>query len=162
MFDGSQGGAENRPLAITNRPGNHSYLELAHLTIRNYGHDAPQGPDDIIRGAFAPASGSTVSHIYMHDVAMHSINEGTHTDGHGHVVYFWIGSQTTFSWFAFANNLVDGFSGYGFRGVATKSSGHFRLQDNTFRFAHGTYKYSEFPDLTMTWKVWANRPFRSL
>ena len=49
VLDGSQPGAQNRPLAITNHPGNHSYIEIAHLTIRNYGHDAPRGPDDIIR-----------------------------------------------------------------------------------------------------------------
>ncbi len=154
VLDGSRAGQANLPLAITNRPGSHSYIEIAHLTIRNYGHDAPRGDDRIIRGAFAPASSGTVSHIYLHDVAMQSINEGSHTDGHGHVVYFWIGNQTRFTWFAFENNLVDRFSGYGFRGVACNGSGHFRLQQNTFRMSPGFYKDTSVPDLGMTWKVW--------
>ena len=123
VLDGSRPGQLNRPLAITNRPGSHSYIEIAHLTIRNYGHDAPRGDDVVIRGAFAPAADGAVSHIYLHDVAMQSINEATHTDGHGHVVYFWIGNQTRFTWFAFQNNLVDRFTGYGFRGVACNGSG---------------------------------------
>lgn len=156
VLDGSRPGRLNRPLAISNRPGNHSHIEIAHLTIRNYGHDAPRQGDDVIRGAFAPAGGGIVNHIYLHDVAMQSINEGTHTDGHGHVVYFWVGGQTRFTWFAFEDNLVDRFSGYGFRGIACNGSGHFRLRRNTFRMSPGVYKYTGTPDLGITWKVWNN------
>lgn len=153
VIDGSRPGQPNRSLAVSNRDGNHSHIEIAHLTIRNFGHDAPKPKTKTPRAAFAPASDGNVSHIYMHDVAIESINEGALGDGYGHVVYFWIG-RTRLNWFAFENNRVERFSGYGFRGVAANGSGHFRLQGNTFRPTPGRTSRPEIPDLGTLWKVW--------
>ena len=154
VLDGSQPGQQNRSLGITNRVGNHSYIEIAHLTIRNFGHDAPREGGRHPRAAFAPSSDGNVSHIYFHDVVLESINEGARGDGYGHVIYFWVGNRAKFTWFAFENNLIDRFSGYCFRGVACNGSGHFRLRGNTFRTVPGRTRDDKIPDLGTMWKVW--------
>ncbi len=140
-------------LAITNDPAEKSYVEIAHLSIRNYGYDTLG--DSTPRGAMklAPSNVGTVSHLYFHDVEMQSINDGINTDGYTIIWSFWCGS-TPLQNIALINNLIDGTSGYGSRGSPTNGSGYWRVQNNTYNFTLGWYKDEGKPMLGTVWKVW--------
>ena len=140
-------------LAITNDPAEKSYVEIAHLSIRNYGYDTLG--DNTPRGAMklAPQNVGTVSHLYFHDVEMKSINDGINTDGYTIIWSFWCGS-TPMQHIALINNLIDGTSGYGSRGSPTNGSGYWRVQNNTYNFTLGWYKDEGKPMLGTVWKVW--------
>ncbi len=128
--------------AVTN-PSNRSYVEVAHLTIRDY-QDVDSG------GAFrmAVSGGQPVNYFYVHDVEMIRINKGM-ADASGVIVFsFWgrVGTDI-----AIVNNLVNEYGSYFARGSPGSAwpSGRFRFQNNTI-VMHG----SSAPNGTIGWKLW--------
>jgi len=129
--------------AIANR-AKLSYIEIAHLTVRNYGYRK----DDC--GAFKLFRWGTgsQSHIYVHDVELHAINKGVKDSSAKIVFNFWGGPMTDV---AFINNLVDEYSSYFCRGAPPEGAGRFRFQNNTLRM-YGTRGVS----FITGWKLWGH------
>ena len=125
-------------------PQKQSFLEIAHLTIRNYGYR----PDDC--GALKLFRWGTghQSHVTIHDVEFEQINKGE-KDASGKIVFsFWGGPMT---WVAFSNNLVNEYGSYFCRGAPPDNAGHFRFRGNTLRMS-GTRKSS----FVTGWKLWGH------
>ena len=143
----------NRRLAIDNSTYNKSHIEIAHISIRDFGHDDPdkfKWPQGVLR----PCRSAQVSHLYLHDIEAEKINEGGHTNGYRHIVYFWLGGGADFQWFAFQNNFINGYSGYGFRGRADAPSGHWLFDQTTYVVRPGIRNYEERESLGTVFKVW--------
>ncbi len=103
-----------------------SHIEIAHLTIRNYGYKEKNG------GAlrlFRWGNGSQ-SHVYIHDVEMHAINKAEKDASGKIVINFWGGPMTDV---AVVNNLVDEYASYFCRGSPPDGAGRFRFRNNTLR-----------------------------
>jgi len=131
------------PWAIRS-PEKHSYIEIAHLTIRNYGYRKDDG------GAiqlFRWGDGSQ-SHVYIHDVEMYAINRGEKDASAKIVINFWGGPMTDI---AVINNLVSEYSSYFCRGAPPEGAGRFRFQNNTLRM-FGTSGVS----FVTGWKLWGH------
>ena len=126
--------------AIRNARKN-SFLEIAHLTIRNYG-DNSKGCGAF--QLFANGRGNQ-SHIYIHDVELHQINKAIKGASNTIVFSFWGGPREDI---AFINNLVNEFAGYFCRG--SPRGARFRFQNNTF-IMHGPAIDSP---MVTTWKIW--------
>ncbi len=137
LFDGNQ-----LALAITT-DSKRSYLEIAHLTIRNYG-----GANYALSGAFKLFhwGGGLQSHVYIHDVEMRAINKAIPDSSARIVCSFWGGPFTDV---AIINNLVDEFSSYFCRGSPPSGAGRFRFQNNTLKM----YGISSGSFVT-GWKLW--------
>ena len=121
-----------------------SHIEIAHLTIRNYGYKEKIG------GAlklFRWGTGSQ-SHVYIHDVEMHAINKAEKDASSKIVINFWGGPMTDV---AIINNLVDEYSSYFCRGAPPDRAGRFRFQNNTLRM-YGMRGGS----FVTGWKLWGH------
>ena len=137
-------------LAISNDPYGKSYIEIAHMAVRYYGHHTDGSDQGVLK--LSPRT-NAVNHIYFHDVEMKSINDGIGTDSTMIVWSFWCGN-TTLRHLAFINNLIDGTGTYAARGAPGNGSGYYRTQNNTYRFTTGFYHGSDTPTTGTTWKVW--------
>ncbi len=129
-------GQNRLDMAITNRPNKISYFELAHLTITNYGRQPDNVTlDQMDRGAIrlSGIGSGEQSHLYIHDVEFQGVNKSAPSESATIVVSFW-SRKNTLRHVAFINNLVNEFSSYCFRGAPHNGSGHFRFQNNTFKF----------------------------
>jgi len=121
-----------------------SHIEIAHLTVRNYGY---QDEDCGAFKLFRWGTGSQ-SHVYIHDVELYAVNKGE-KDASGKIVLsFWGGPMTDV---AFINNLVDDYSSYFCRGAPPDRAGRFRFQNNTLKM-HGTAGVS----FVTGWKLWGH------
>ena len=121
-----------------------SFVEIAHLTIRNYGYRKDNcGAIKLFRWG----TGSQ-SHIYIHDVEMHQINKAE-KDASGKIVLnFWGGPMTHV---AVVNNLVNEYSSYFCRGAPPDGAGRFRFRGNTLRM------YGVRGGAFVTgWKLWGH------
>ena len=127
-----------------NSPRKLSFIEIAHLTIRDYGYQRDNcGALKLFRWGTGHQS-----HVYIHDVELHRINKGE-KDASGKIVLnFWGGPMT---WVAFANNLVNEYGSYFCRGAPPDNAGHFRFRGNTLRM-FGTRKKS----FVTGWKLWGH------
>ena len=121
----------------------YSCVEIAHLTVRNYGYRAENcGALDLFTaGEVAPQS-----HVYIHDVELQRINKGEADQSGKIVVSFWGGP---FSDIAMINCLVDQYSSYFCRGAPPVGSGRFRFQNNTLRMFGTPGK-----GFVTGWKLW--------
>ena len=141
VLDGNVG-EKNLAIGISTE-GKLSNIEIAHLTIRNYG-----GGEFTQSGAmklFHWGSGMQ-SHVYVHDVEMKSINRA-YKDSSSRIVFsFWGGPMTDV---AVINNLVDEYASYFCRGAPPKNSGRFRFQNITLNM----YGISRGGFVT-GWKLW--------
>jgi len=121
-----------------------SHLEIAHLTVKNYGYREDNcGAFNLFRWG----DGSQ-SHIYLHDVEMVAINKGEKDRSGKIVLSFWGGPMTDV---AVVNNLVDEYSSYFCRGAPPDGSGRFRFQNNTLRM-YGIRGGS----FVTGWKLWGH------
>ncbi len=114
----------------TERADAPSYLEIAHLTIRNYGYNWGNDPPSEGRsfGAFRFTGGSKErpqTHIYVHDVKMDVLAGFASTSGW--IAFNWFGGYRH-HW-ALVNNYVR-YGSYAIRGSGLGE--HFRVQNNTF------------------------------
>jgi hypothetical protein len=121
-----------------------SYLEIAHLTVRDYGY---QEDDCGAFKLFRWGDGSQ-SHVCIHDVELYAINKAEKDSSAKIVLNFWGGPMTHV---AFINNLVDEYSSYFCRGAPPDTAGRFRFQNNTLRM-HGTPGVS----FVTGWKLWGH------
>ena len=141
VLEGDLGGGKHLPWAIrcSGRPGP-SYLEIAHLTIRNYGYQ----PQDCGALRMFTNGGEPQTHIYIHDVEMHQINKSQASQS-GRIVFSWWGGPR--SHVAFINNLVNEYGSYFCRG--TGRGERYRFQSNTIRMYGVPVK-----GLVSGWKIW--------
>ena len=126
VLDGNVG--PNLKLAIRGDPNKVSYIEIAHLTIRDYGTTA----DGTAQGAIklSRSGGPEVTHWYVHDVEHYRVNKAIDGDSSTIVWAFWSGS-TKLANIAFINCKVDEFGGFGIRGAPHNGSGDYRFQNLT-------------------------------
>ncbi len=115
-------GRSSIKLAINNAPKGVGYLEIAHLTIRDYGR--PRGRDP--RGAIRLRGRSQAraqSHIYVHDVEFRRIGKAALSQSNAIVVNLFPAGRGTppLKHVAFINNLIDEFGSYCFRGGCSRS-----------------------------------------
>jgi len=111
--------------AITS-PRKQSCIEIAHLTIRNYGyHERSGGAIQLFRWGTGHQS-----HVYIHDVEMQAINKAVKDASSKIVVNFWGGPMADV---AVVNVLVDEYSSYFCRGAPPDGAGRFRFQNITLR-----------------------------
>ena len=142
VLDGNVGGSNLATAFAT--IGTRSYVEIAHLTVRNYG-----SATHTTCGAFRLfRSGSAETHVYVHDVEMYAINRAVRDTSARIVFSFWGGP---FHHVAVTNSLVDEFGSYFCRGAPRQNSG-------PFRFRHLTLKMlGDAPDGWVEgWKIWGN------
>lgn len=121
-----------------------SHVEIAHLTIRDYGFQEDNA------GAiqlFHWGDGEQ-SHVYIHDVEFVGINRGEKDASAKIVLNFWGGPMTDV---AVINNLVEGYSSYFCRGAPPDGAGRFRFERNTLRM-QGTRGAS----FVTGWKLWGH------
>ncbi len=122
----------------------HSYLEIAHLSITNYGSDA--WSECGAMKLFRSGSGSQ-SHAYVHDVEMSNINRAIPSGSARIVINLWGGPITHI---AFINNNVDEYASWFCRG--SPPGGNFRFQNNSLKMyatlEAGSGQYA------MGWKLW--------
>lgn len=118
-------GGRNLAMAIATA-GKLSSIEIAHLTIRNYGYRPNRA------GAVKLFHWGTghQSHVYLHDVEMHAINKAQKDASGKIVVNFWGGPMTDV---AVINCLADEYSSYFCRGAPPDKAGRFRFQNLTLR-----------------------------
>jgi len=121
-----------------------SYLEIAHLTIRNYGYKKDEcGAMRLFQDPHDPVQ----SHVYVHDVEMHNINRGHDCSSSTIVVDFWGGVRRHV---ALINCLADEFGAYFCRaGMKRFDSQYFRFQNLTLKF------YGKVDDTSTGWKLWS-------
>jgi len=122
--------------------GKLSNIEIAHLTIQNYGGLYTQA------GALKLFRWGTglQSHIYVHDVEMRAINRATKDASARIVCSFWGGPFTDV---AIINNLVDGYASYFCRGAPPAGAGRIRFQNLTLKM-FGTSGKGHVTG----WKLW--------
>ncbi len=153
VLDGDLGEGKYLPWGIRST-GKISYVEIAHLTIRNYGSKTykKRDPSDNSGGMKLFHGGSArQSHVYVHDVEFHEINKAEHNASRKIVFSFWGGP---FSDVAFINNLVDEYSSYFCRGAPPAGSGRFRFQNNTIKM-YGVLKGGATHGAGVAgWKLW--------
>ena len=129
--------------AIANRK-KLSHIEIAHLTVKDYGHHESNG------GAFQLFrwGEGAQSHIYIHDVEFEAINKAEKDASAKIVLNFWGGPMTHV---AVINNLVNEYSSYFCRGAPPDKAGRFRFQNNTLRMfgARGA-------SFVTGWKLWGH------
>ena len=142
VLDGNVG-AGLLGLAISTN-GKHSYLEIAHLSITNYGSEAWRecGAMKLFRSGSGPQS-----HVYVHDVEMSNINRATPSGSARIVMNFWGGPR---SHVAIINNQVDEYASWFCRG--SPRGGNFRFQNNSLKM-YGTLKAGS-GQYAMGWKLW--------
>ena len=129
--------------AITS-PQKHSYIEIAHLTIRNYGyHERSGGAIQLFRWGTGRQS-----HVFIHDVEMQAINKAEKDASSKIVVNFWGGPMTDV---AVVNVLVDEYSSYFCRGAPPDGAGRFRFRNITLRM-FGVRGGS----VVTGWKLWGH------
>ena len=100
-------GQNRLDMAITNRPNKVSYVELAHLTITNYGRQPDNTlRDQVDRGAIRLSGIGTgrQSHLYIHDVEFQAVNKSAPSESGTIVVSFW-SRENTLQHVAFINNF---------------------------------------------------------
>ena len=140
VLDGNVGPSN---LAIGIRTdGKLSNIEIAHLTIRNYG------------GLYTEAGALKLfhwgtglqSHIYVHDVEMRAINRAIKDASARIVCNFWGGPFTDV---AIINNLVDEYASYFCRGAPPAGAGRIRFQNLTLKM-FGTSGEGHVTG----WKLW--------
>ena len=131
------------PLAISNFDNRNSYIELAHLTVQNYGY---RGAGDHGAIRFCGNSG-TISHFYVHDVEFRAINKGIDYSGYVVVWSFWSGG-TNFTYMGMINVLLDEFASFAVRGAPVGNSGHYRWQNLTMNFSVADN------ETATAWKLW--------
>ncbi len=141
VIDGRIGATLNRAIGIQT-DSKRSYIEIAHLTIRNFG-----GSQYSTCGALKLFhwGGGLQSHIYVHDVEMESININAYASS---VVTcsFWGGPMTDV---AIINNLVDEYGSFFCRGSPPAGAGRFRFQNLTLNML------GPFGGKFVTgWKLW--------
>ena len=142
-------------VAISNMAGLHSYVEIAHLTIREYtgkNHTrAVKSGRGVLRLAGQAGNTKAVSHIYMHDVEMKNIN---YTPGYGSssiVVSFWTW-PSPLTHIAIANSLAEDMGYYFARGAPQAKSGHFRFQNLTLKYRSSSDP--KRPTIATGFKMW--------
>ena len=146
ILDGNIDG-NNLAIAIRTASGAQSYLEIAHLTVRNYGSNA-----HTTCGAFKLFdSGNTETHVYVHDVEMRAVNKGVDNASARIVFSFWGGPMQHV---AVINNLVDEFASYFCRGAPSDTSEYFRFQNNTLTM-YGPAGAS----FVHAWKLWGRHHY---
>ena len=131
------------PLAISNYDNKKSYIELAHLTVQNYGY---RGAGDHGAIRFCGTMG-TISHFYVHDVEFKAINKGIDYSGYVVVWSFWSGG-TDFTYMGMINVLLDEFASFAVRGAPVGNSGHYRWQNLTMNFNVADN------ETATAWKLW--------
>ena len=127
-------------LAISNDDNSKSYIEIAHLTVQNYGYFG-----DGAYGAIQFCGSGTISHFYVHDVEFRAINKGIPFKGSAIAWSFWCGN---FTHMGMINVLLDEFASFAVRGAPGGTSGHYRWQNLTMNFnaADG--------ESATGWKLW--------
>ncbi len=134
-------------MAITNRPNKVSNVEIAHLTIRDYG--SRQSEED--RGAFrfsGDGSGRQ-SHLFIHDVEIRQVTVGDPGNSKTIVASFW-SEGNTLTHVAVINVLVDGVETWFARGAPGNGSGRFRFENITLKL------YGKSSNVRRGWKMWGN------
>lgn len=136
VFDGNLVGRTERAFD-TGR----SRVELAHLTIRDYGLTCPSTEYvtvSLLKG--------TPSHVYVHDVTFSGHSLGCGDGSNGIVIETYTG---TASHIAIENNLFDSIGGFIIhRGSAARQSGPIRFQRNT-------YACTECESVFKVWGLWS-------
>ena len=123
--------------------GKRSYLEIAHLSITNYGSTAWSTGGAL---KLFHWGGGTQSHVYVHDVEMSNINRAIQDGSTRIVCSFWGGPFTDV---AIINNLVDEYASYFCRGAPPAGAGRIRFQNLTLKM----YGISGVGHST-GWKLW--------
>ncbi|MBC8872907.1 MAG: hypothetical protein H8E44_26020 [Planctomycetes bacterium] len=125
-----------------------SYLEIAHLTIRDYGYR-----ERVKSGGFKLFyNGGLESHVYIHDVELYNINRGhccLRNHSNSIVLSFW---GHPFTDVAFINNKVQDFGAYFCRGAIWEDGGRFRFQNNSLSMDPG--KETGKRRSASGWKLW--------
>ncbi len=127
-------------LAIANYENRKSYIEIAHLTVQNYGYFG-----DGAHGAIQFCGSGTISHFYVHDVEFRAINKGIPFKGSVIAWSFWCGN---FTHMGMINVLLDEFASFAVRGAPGGTSGHYRWQNLTMNF------YAADGASASGWKLW--------
>jgi len=136
-------------VAVDTPPAKHnSYIEIAHLTIRNYGYR-----ERVKSGGFRLFdNGGLESHVYIHDVELYNINRGhccLRNHSNSIVLSFW---GQPFTDVAFINNKVQDFGAYFCRGAIWEDGGRFRFQNNSLSMDPG--KETGRRRSASGWKLW--------
>ena len=142
-------GQQMRDVAVDAIPGRHpSYIEIAHLTIRDYGYR-----ERVKSGAFKLFyNGGRESHVYIHDVELYNINRGRcclRNHSNSIVLSFW---GQPFTDVAFINNRVQDFGAYFCRGAIHEDGGRYRFQNNSLSMDPG--KETNQRRSAAGWKLW--------
>ena len=135
--------------AISNGRRGVSCVEIAHLTIRDYGlgMEGRRGQSGAIR-VTGPGKPRT-THFYVHDVEIRGVHKGKQDASARIIMSFWSG-RTTLTHVAFINNLVYEFGSYFARGAPSNGSGQFRFQNNTMIM----YGNAAKKGWATGWKLW--------
>ena len=134
------------PLAIDN-PSGTQRLEIAHLTIKDYGVAGSGGRGAMrLRGA-----GSDQRHLYVHDLELLRICKAMPTTG-GYIIFNLFSGGATLHYFACINNLFDEFGSFGFRG-AGHGAGNYRFQNLTMKM-YGVPGDTSWRGAPSGWKLW--------
>ena len=149
-------GQDKLKLAINNIERGVSYLEIAHISIQDYGK--PLGRDQ--RGAFVlrgRTKADVQSHLYFHDIETHRIlKQATGTSNTIWANFFPPGGKgNPLRHVAFVNNLIDEYGGYAFRG-GSRGGQAYRFQNNTLKMygPEGDKVKLSFSAYVTGWKFW--------
>ncbi len=142
-------GQKTLPVAVDTIPRKHNrYIEIAHLTIRDYGYQEKVKSTAFNLFYF----GGLESHVYIHDVELYNINRG-HCALRNHsqsiVLSFW---GQPFTDVAFINNKVQDFGAYFCRGAIHEEGGRYRFQNNSLRMDPG--EETDARRSAAGWKLW--------
>ena len=132
-------------MAITNLPNKVSRVEIAHLTIRNFGNIESRNDRGAIR--FSGVGHGRQSHIYVHDVEIKHVTVGHPGTSNTVIANFW-SKQNTLTHISLLNLLVDGVETWFARGAPGNGSGHFRFQNITLKL------YGKSSNTRRGWKMW--------
>ena len=144
-------------IAINNRDHGTSFVEIAHLSIRDYGGG---GWTNEARGAIRPRGKSprpVQSHLYFHDIEMQRINKGAWMASSTIVVNFFPqgGNSVPFKHAAFINNRIDEFGSFCFRG-SNRMQGPLRFRNNSLKYFGAPEKKAKlgFDSAVNAFKLW--------
>ncbi len=139
-------GRNELKVAINNRPHGTSYLEVAHLTIRDYGATHKEGNCGaiLLRGVCPEP---IQSHLYVHDVIFRRINKQATLRSRAIVANFFPDGdgRPYLEHVAFVNNFIDEYRSFCFRG-SNRIRGPLRFQNNTIKLFG--------PGSGTGWKLW--------
>ena len=134
------------PLAIDN-PNAVKRLEIAHLTIKDYG---VAGSGD--RGAMKlRGTGPSQTHMYVHDLELLRICKAMPTTSN-YIIFNLFSRGATLRYFAFTNSLIDEFGSFCFRG-SSNNVGNYRFQNLTMKM-YGVLGDTSWRGAPSGWKLW--------